>query len=389
MKSTYKRLGNLIVPVSEKNSELVTCDLRGVNYQKYFMPSVANTHGVDLSNYKVIRNNQFACNLMHVGRDECLPIALHKGNKPIIVSPAYFSFQITDESEILSDYLFIWFKRPEFDREACFYTDADVRHGLVKSAFLDMKIAVPPIEEQRKIVAEYQAIERRIESNRCLIASLEATAQTIYRHMFVDNIDPENLPQGWRMGTIGELCVCNDQSYSNKDNWNFIKYLDSSGVTSNSFDNYQLLDTHTDEIPSRAKRKVRDNDFIISMVRPSLCHYGLIRGDLSKVLVSTAFAVIRSKYREISNELIYLWVTDSNNIDKLNHIAEMSKATYPSVVPDDILNIEIAIPPLDSAALKDFTHNIVILFDTMHTYRKEIYILEDLKPMLQSKLSNL
>ena len=171
------------------------------------MPSVANTHGVDLSNYKVIRNNQFACNLMHVGRDECLPIALHKGNKPIIVSPAYFSFQITDESEILSDYLFIWFKRPEFDREACFYTDADVRQGLVKSAFLDMKIAVPPIEEQRKIVAEFQAIERRIESNRRLIATLEATAQTIYRHMFVDNIDPENLPQGWRMGTIGDVMI--------------------------------------------------------------------------------------------------------------------------------------------------------------------------------------
>ena len=207
MKSTYKRLGDLITPFSEKNSELVTSDLRGVNYQKYFMPSVANTHGVDLSNYKVIRNNQFACNLMHVGRDECLPIALHKGDKPIIVSPAYFSFHVNDESEILSDYLFIWFKRPEFDREACFYTDADVRQGLVKSAFLDMNIAVPPIEEQRKIVAEYQAIERRIESNRRLIATLEATAQTIYRKMFVDNIDPEDLPKGWRMGKMKDVAT--------------------------------------------------------------------------------------------------------------------------------------------------------------------------------------
>lgn len=206
MKSNYKRLGDLISPVSEKNTDLATSDLRGVNYQKYFMPSVANTHGVDLSNYKVIRYNQFACNLMHVGRDECLPIALHKEDKPIIVSPAYFSFQVADESVILSDYLFIWFKRAEFDREACFYTDADVRQGLIKSAFLDMKISAPPMEEQLKIVAEYEAIERRIESNRRLIATLEATAQTIYRHMFVDNIDPENLPQGWRMGTIGEFC---------------------------------------------------------------------------------------------------------------------------------------------------------------------------------------
>lgn len=205
MKSNYKRLGDLIKPLSVKNKKILTTDLRGVNYQKYFMPSVANTVGVDLSTYKIIEYNQFACNLMHVGRDGCLPIALHKETKPIIVSPAYFSFCVKDYSEILPEFLFMWFKRQEFDRQACFYTDADVRQGLIKDAFYNLMIPVPPIEEQRKIVAEYQAIERRIENNHRLIATLEATAQTIYRKMFVDDIDPENLPKGWRMGTIGEL----------------------------------------------------------------------------------------------------------------------------------------------------------------------------------------
>lgn len=176
-----------------------TTDLRGVNYQKYFMHSVANTVGVDLSAYKLVEKGQFACNLMHVGRDECLPIALHCEEQPIIVSPAYFTFQVKDENKILSEFLFLWFRRREFDRQACFYTDADVRQGLIKSAFLNMEIPVPSIEEQRKIVAEYQAIKQRIENNRRLIATLEATAQTIYRKMFVDDIDPENLPDGWRM----------------------------------------------------------------------------------------------------------------------------------------------------------------------------------------------
>ncbi|WP_418495364.1 restriction endonuclease subunit S [Coprobacter sp.] len=207
MKSNYKRLGDLISPISIKNSDLRTTDLRGVNYQKYFMPSVANTVGVDLSTYKLIEKGQFACNLMHVGRDECLPIALHREELPIIVSPAYFTFQVKDENQILSEFLFLWFRRKEFDRQACFYTDADVRQGLIKSAFLDMEIPVPSIEEQRKIVAEYQAIEQRIENNRCLIATLEATAQTIYRKMFVDDIDPENLPEGWRMGTLENITL--------------------------------------------------------------------------------------------------------------------------------------------------------------------------------------
>lgn len=205
MKSNYKRLGDYIRQVSVKNADLSTTDLCGVNYQKYFMPSVANVVGTDLKGYKVVAKNQFACNLMHVGRDECLPIALHKGEHPIIVSPAYYCFEVKDESKILPDYLFLWFKRKEFDREACFYTDADVRQGLIKSSFLDMKVNVLPIEEQRKIVSEYQTIEQRIENNRRLIATLEATAQAIYRKMFVDDIDPENLPEGWRMGTIGDL----------------------------------------------------------------------------------------------------------------------------------------------------------------------------------------
>lgn len=203
--ATYKRLGDIINPISVKNTDMVTTDLRGVNYQKFFMPSVANTVGVDLSGYKLISQGQFACNLMHVGRDGCLPIALHRDEKPIIVSPAYFSFEVKNENEILSEFLFLWFKRNEFDREACFYTDADVRQGLIKSSFFDIMVPVPPIEEQRKIVAEYQAIERRIENNCRLIATLESTAQTIYRKMFVDDIDSEKLPQGWRMGTLQEI----------------------------------------------------------------------------------------------------------------------------------------------------------------------------------------
>ena len=217
MKSSYKRLGDLISLVSVKNTKMVTDDLRGVNYQKYFMPSVANTVGVDLSGYKVINKGQFACNLMHVGRDECLPIALHRQDNPIIVSPAYFSFEVKNENEILSEFLFLWFKRSEFDREACFYTDADVRQGLIKSSFMDIQVPVPPIEEQRRIVAEYQAVERRIENNRRLIAKLEDAARTIYRKMFVDNIDPNNLPDGWRMGKLGDvMTISSGKSLSDK-----------------------------------------------------------------------------------------------------------------------------------------------------------------------------
>lgn len=385
MKSNYKRLGDYIEAVEERNCDLSITLSQGICNLKYFQDprQVAENSAAD----KIVRKGWFAYNRATTRNGDKISIAYRDG-EDCTVSASYLTFKIKNENLLNPYYLMMWFKRPEFDRYARFKSHGSAHEYFEWEEMCEVMLPVPPIEEQRKIVAEYQAVERRIENNRRLIATLEDAAKTIYRKMFVDDIDPNNLPSGWRMGTIGELCVCNDKSYSSKDNWNFIKYLDSSGVTSNSFDDYQLLDIHTEEIPSRAKRKVKDNDFIISTVRPNLCHYGLIRGDLSNVLVSTAFAVIRSKYFEVSNELIYLWVTDSNNIDKLNHIAEMSKATYPSIVPDDILNTEIAIPPLDSVTLKDVKHSIVTLFDAMHTYRKEISILEYLKPMLQSKLSN-
>ena len=77
MKSNYKRLGDYIRQVDVLNRGIITNNLLGINIDKFFMPSVANVIGTDLSNYKLIKNNQFACNPMHVGRDERIPVALY------------------------------------------------------------------------------------------------------------------------------------------------------------------------------------------------------------------------------------------------------------------------------------------------------------------------
>lgn len=202
----YQRLGEHIREVNVRNRELTVTKPMGINIDKYFMPSVANVIGTDLSAYKLVSKNQFSCNLMHVGRDEKIPMAMHADDNPIIVSPAYFVFEIKKMEVLLPEYLMMWFKRPEFDRNAWFYTDADVRGGMSKSALMDMRLPVPSIERQREIVAEYQTLTDRIHLNQQMIQKLEATAQALYQKTFVTGIDKENLPPGWRMGTIGEFC---------------------------------------------------------------------------------------------------------------------------------------------------------------------------------------
>ena len=205
MTDSYKRLGDYIREVDVRNRDLEVTKLMGINIGKYFMPSVANVIGTDLSNYKIVGKGQFACNLMHVGRDEKIPIALLDTNERIIVSPAYWVFEVSNTTQLLPDYLMLWFRRNEFDRNAWFYTDSDVRGGMSKEALMDMTLPIPPIEQQQKIVAEYEAITRRIRLNEQIIVKLEETAQALYRKMFVDGIDKNHLPEGWRMGTLGEI----------------------------------------------------------------------------------------------------------------------------------------------------------------------------------------
>ena len=206
----YKRLGDYIRPVDVRNRELKVTKPMGINIDKHFMPSVANVIGTDMSTYKLVSKNQFACNLMHVGRDEKIPMAMHTDDNPIIVSPAYFVFDIVKTQELLPDYLMMWFRRSEFDRNAWFYTDADVRGGMSKDALLDMRLPIPSIDRQREIVSEYETLSNRIRLNEQMIANLEETAQALYRKMFVDSVDKENLPEGWRKGKLGDIASCFD-----------------------------------------------------------------------------------------------------------------------------------------------------------------------------------
>ncbi|HIT16592.1 MAG TPA: restriction endonuclease subunit S [Candidatus Avimuribaculum pullicola] len=384
-KAEYKRLGDYIREVDVRNRDLEVTKLMGINIGKYFMPSVANVIGTDLSNYKIVGKGQFACNLMHVGRDEKIPIALLDTNERIIVSPAYWVFEVSGTTQLLPAYLMLWFRRNEFDRNAWFYTDSDVRGGMSKEALMDMTLPIPIIEQQQKIVSEFEAITHRIRLNEQIIVKLEETAQAHYRKMFVDGIDKENLPDGWRMGTLGEVAEINTDKISAKDNFVEIRYLDSSSVTQNVFDEYQIINVLQDEIPSRAKRKIKRNDIVYSTVRPNLKHYGIIKDTVENIIVSTAFAVVRSCCSPISNELLYLILTDEKNTEYLQGIAEMSKATYPSITPEDISALKIVIP-IESVSISNMNQSIKYCFDFMYYKHQENKKLKELQSLLLAKM---
>lgn len=201
MKSNYDILGNHIRLIDTRNRESITDRVLGINIDKFFMPSVANVIGTDLSKYKLITKGKFACNPMHVGRDERLPVALYDEEEPAIVSPAYFMFEVVDNSILNEDYLMMWFRRPEFDRICWLHTDGSVRGGITWDDICRLELPIPPIENQLEIVNSYKAITERIALKQKINDNLDDTAQTLYQKYFESNSDKSS----WKQGTVGDV----------------------------------------------------------------------------------------------------------------------------------------------------------------------------------------
>ena len=206
----YKRLGDYIREVNVRNRELKVTILLGLSVSKEFMPSIANTIGTDMSAYKIVERNQLVYIADTSRRGDKIAIGLLDKYDNAIVSQAYTVFEVIDYEQLLPEYLMMWFRRPEFDRYARFHSHGSAREIFDWDELCDVMLPIPSITRQREIISEYETLTNRIRLNNQMIQHLEATAQALYRKTFVDNIDKENLPEGWRIGTLSEVADCFD-----------------------------------------------------------------------------------------------------------------------------------------------------------------------------------
>lgn len=154
-----QKLLELIEVIDERGRATKAEQIEGVNIEKDFARSVANLENSNLSKYKTVPVNAFACNLMHVGRDITVPVAFNSMVNYRIVSPAYTVFKVKDEGKLLPLFLFTQLNSKEFDRKLWFNTDGSVRGNLSWEDMCRVKIPLPPIEVQRAIVALYTCAE--------------------------------------------------------------------------------------------------------------------------------------------------------------------------------------------------------------------------------------
>lgn len=159
-KQTYrcKSIGDFIEIKDQKNRENLDYEIYGINKEKTFMPTHADTNELDKSKYKIVSKDDFVFSGMQTGRDICIRLALYNDTTPIIVSPAYTTFRVTNPA-ILPKYLFLHFKRQEMDRFGWFLSDGSVRSNLDWDRFCEIQIPIPPLEIQESIVNLYNCLE--------------------------------------------------------------------------------------------------------------------------------------------------------------------------------------------------------------------------------------
>jgi len=410
MKSNYKRLGDLICEVNNRNTELKVTNLLGINIDKFFMPSVANVIGTDMTSYKIVKKNQFACNRMHVGRDQRLPVSLSKDSNDFLVSPAYDVFEATDTQELLPEYLMMWFSRGEFDRNAWFYTDADVRGGLNWKDFCNMELPVPSITKQREIVKEYNVLVDRINLNNRLVQKLEETAQAIYKQWFVDFEFPDEdgkpyksnggviefnktlekeIPKGWDAKKLKS--VCSKIGSGSTPKGGKTSYLSSGISLIRSLNVHDFIFSLNDLAfidDSQAKSlnnvTVEEKDVLLNITGVSVARCCVVPKFVLPARVNQHVIIIRSIYEYHLSYYLLCSLCSSDNKSKLLGISD-SGSTREAITKAEIDEFQLLIP--DNTISKKFEGNMDRIFKYLESLVLQNKSLSDLHNILLSKIS--
>lgn len=373
MKSNYDILGNHIRLIDTRNRESITDRVLGINIDKFFMPSVANVIGTDLSKYKLITKGKFACNPMHVGRDERLPVALYDEEEPAIVSPAYFMFEVVDNSILNEDYLMMWFRRPEFDRICWLHTDGSVRGGITWDDICRLELPIPPIEKQLEIVNSYKAITERIALKKKINDNLEATAQAYFDNLFFSCDDTDC--------TLADIALVNPSRPLSK------------GVEARCFDMSTLptsgcIPTGDTTKPYNGGVRFINGDTLIARITPCLengkAAYINILNEGEVAFGSTEYIVFASK-DDIPSCFYYFLIRNSKFVTFALQFMNGSSGRQ-RVLGEELASFPLMIPSKEKLAAFNKVGKLVL--EQMKEATEEIQFLKQLQETITATLSS-
>ena len=394
MKSSYKALATYIEPVNQLNDGMEVKELLGISNQKFFQNSHTNTIDIDLQTYRIVRTNQFAYNRATTRNGDKISIALRQGND-CIVSPSYRIFRSKDENALNSEYLMMWFRRPEFDRYARFKSHGSAHEFFEYELMCQVELPIPHITKQKEIVKEYNVIQNRIALNQQLIQKLEETAQAIYKQWFVDFEFPDEngkphksnggemvwneelqkeIPKGWEVDCLSGIATIimgqspEGETY-NKDGNGMIFYQGRTDF------GYRFPDIRT--FTTHPKKKALKNDILISVRAP----VGDLNIAIEDCAIGRGVGALRSKLK-CNSHLFYLLQKLKTQFD----ISDGEGTIFGSINKDDLHNMEVV---FSQKEIKEFEKIVSPIDEQIKAFSKQNTILLSLKDLLLSKLATI
>ena len=249
------------------------------------------------------------------------------------------------------------------------------RNALTKGMIEKLELNLPSLREQKKIVSILDLIQSKIKLNQKINDNLHQQARTLLAQWQIEHEGE------YDFSLLSDVAVINPDTYSPKDAWEYVNYLDTSSITDGIISEVQCIKPLTEKLPSRARRIISANDVVFSTVRPNQHHFGIITEPLENMLASTGFAVIRSCHPLVSNELLYLCLTENSFIEKMQQLAEQSTSTFPSIKPSDLGVCKIPCP-ID----QDLSDALNTLFACITANQRENTSLSALRDTLLPKL---
>ena len=283
-----------------------------------------------------------------------------------------------DPSVFCPEYVYWLFRSDVIQDQIKRFRSGTAQPQLPISSIKKFEIPLVDIKTQEKIAAILSALDEKIAINREINDNLLAQAKAIKKQWVATNED------GYEMLPLAEVAAINPDTYSPKEAWEYVNYLETSSITDGFIVDVQHIVPSSEKLPSRARRKVAAGDVLFSTVRPNQNHFGIISDPLPNMLASTGFADIRSKSTLVCNELIYLCLTEGDFIEKMQQLAEQSTSTFPSIKPSDLGACQIPCPKDESSEV--FTDTLKSLFSLIAANFRENNSLGAMRDALLPKL---
>lgn len=349
MNKTYK-LGELIELCDERNAKgkYTVDDVRGISTGKTFIETKADMDGVSLATYKIVKKGEFAYVADTSRRGDKIAVAFNNDERNILISSIYTVFRVSKTDLLLSDYLFMYFNRPEFDRYSRFNSWGSARETFSWEDMCDMEIELPSLPIQQKYVDVYNAMlanqqnyERRLKDLKLVC---DAYIEDLRRKMpceaigaYIEEFNQKN-ETGLTLDSLRGIATSKE-------------FIDTkANMDGVSLDNYKIVEPSMIAFISDTSRRANKISLALNQSEESY-------------LVSSISTVIKTNENKLFSKYLYLFLcrTEFDRYARF-HSWGSARETFDW---EEMCDVRIPIPDLK------IQHDIVNIFEA-YNMRKEI-----------------